>query len=200
MTAPTNPTHSVPLITAVPALPAIKLVEARWFRGGPRRKKPIWIVLHCTDGVEGPRKAEDGAHELANIPVGARRRSCHWIVDTDSIVMCVPVEHEAFHAGRNANMFGEGIEICGRASQTRDQWLDALSLPMLQLAARLVRVRADALGIPLRLLKGPELRANIPGITTHMEITRAFPADTAHTDPGAGFPLDEFLAAVQAAT
>lgn len=189
-----------PTIIAVPALPPIKLVEARWFRGGPRRKRPIWIVLHATDGWEGLRKAEDGAHELANIPVGAKKRSVTWIVDTNSIVQCVPVGCEAFHAGRNANMFGEGIELCGRASQTREQWFDAMSLPMLQLAARLVRVRADALGIPLRYLKGPELRANIPGITTHMEITRAFPADTAHTDPGAGFPLDEFLAAVQAAT
>jgi N-acetylmuramoyl-L-alanine amidase len=193
------PLQSNPIVAAR-TLPAIKMTEARWYRVGPRRKRTIWIVLHCTDGVEGPRKAEDGAHELANIPVGAKRRSCHWIVDTDSIVQCVPVECEAFHAGRNANMFGEGIEICGRASQTHEQWLDALSLPMLQLAARLVRVRADALGIPLRFLRGPELRANIPGLTTHMEITRAFPHDTDHTDPGAGFPLAEFLAAAQEAT
>lgn len=191
-----------PAIVAATALPPIKMIEARWYRAGPRRKRTIWIVLHCTDGAEGPRKAEDGAHELAHIPGkahGGKPRSVHWFADTDSIVQCVPVECEAWHAGRNANMFGEGLELCGRASQTREQWLDAASLPMLCLAARHVRIRSDALGLPLRFVKAPELRANLPGITTHAEITRAFPADTAHTDPGVGFPLDEFLAAVQAA-
>lgn len=192
------PTH--PTIVAVPTLPPIRMIKARWYRTAPRRAATQWIVLHCTDGHEGKRKAEDGALEHARIPPrsqGGKPRSVHWWVDTDSIVQSVPIECEAWHAGRNANMYGEGIELCGRASQTREQWLDALSLPMLQLAARLVRTRADALGLPLRLVTGPELRAHMPGITTHREITRAFPNDTTHTDPGAGFPLAEFLAAVQ---
>jgi hypothetical protein len=183
---------------AVPVLPPIRFVQARWYRGAPRRFRPMWIVLHCTDGAEGPAKAEDGAAELASIPETGRKRSIHWIVDSNSIVQCVPTTCEAWHAGRTANMLGEGIELCGRASQTREEWMDATSLPMLALAARLVRSRADAWGIPLRFVSATQLRARLPGITTHAEITRAFPAETTHTDPGAGFPLADFLAAVQA--
>lgn len=188
-----------PPIHPVPALPRIKMIEARWYRTTQRRTAPIWIVIHCTDGAEGPTKAEDGALELASIPDVGRKRSVHWFVDTDSIVQCVPMECEAWHAGRTANLFGEGIELCGRASQTREQWLDRLSLPMLAIAARLVRWRCDALGIPLRYLTPTQLRAHMPGITTHADITRAFPVETTHTDPGSGFPLVDFLAAVEAA-
>lgn len=185
------------MIAAVPALPRVKMIEARWYRRSHRRTPAIWIVLHCTDGAEGPTKAEDGALELASLPDNARKRSAHWFVDSDSIVQCVPLECEAWHAGRTANMFGEGIELCGRASQTSDQWMDAASLPMLAIAARLVRWRADALGIPLRMLTATQLRAHMAGITTHAEITRAFPAETTHMDPGAGFPMAAFMAAVQ---
>lgn len=187
-------------LTAAPAMPSrVRFIEARWYRHAPRRAAPLWIVLHCTDGAEGPNKAEDGAAELASLPDNSRKRSVHWFVDTDSIVQCVPVECEAWHAGGNANRYGEGIELCGRASQTPAQWMDAASLPMLMLAARLVRVRADALSIPIRFLTATQLRAKMSGITTHAEVSRAFPADTTHTDPGAGFPLTDFLDAVRAA-
>ena len=186
-------------VTAVPFLPRVRYIEARWYRRTQRRNPPLWIVLHATDGVEGPRKAEDGAIELAGLPDNARKRSVHWFVDSDSIVQCVPVECEAWHAGRNANQYGEGIELCGRVSQTREQWLDRDSLPMLALAARLVRARADQLSIPLRFLTATQVRAKMTGITTHAEISRAFPADTTHTDPGAGFPLEDFMAAVRSA-
>jgi hypothetical protein len=187
------------MVNSVPMLPTPRFVEARWYRKGPRREAPLWIVLHCTDGAEGPAKAEDGAAELAAIPPAGRKRSVHWFVDSDSVVQCVPTECEAWHAGRSANLYGEGIELCGRASQTREQWMDALSLPMLAIAARLVRTRADRLGLPLRFVTATQLRAHLTGITTHMELTRAFPAETTHSDPGPGFPLAEFLAAAQSA-
>ena len=186
-------------VVAVPALPRIRYMEARWYRKGPRRSPPLWMVLHCTDGAEGPMKAEDGAHELAHVPENGRKRSVHWFIDSNSIVQCVPLECEAWHAGKSANLYGEGIELCGRASQTSEQWMDAVSLPMLALAARLVRARCDALGLPLRLLSATQLRAHMSGITTHAEITRAFPTETTHTDPGPGFPLAAFMAAVHSA-
>ena len=68
-----SPSDSVPAvqppsIVAIPALPPITKRDARWYRRAPRRARPIWIVLHCTDGHEGARKAEDVAHMLATIP------------------------------------------------------------------------------------------------------------------------------------
>lgn len=186
------------LVQPVPVLPRPRFVEAKWYRHTTRRNPAIWIVLHCTHGAEGVRAAEDGAAELAKLPDNARKRSVHWFVDTDSIVQCVPTECEAWHAGMTANRYGEGIELCGRADQTREQWMDAASLPMLAIAARLVRERADKLAIPLRFITATQVRARMPGITTHAEISRAFPADTTHSDPGPAFPLAEFMAAVQA--
>ena len=114
-------------------------------------------------------------------------------------MQCVPFDREAFHAGEHANIHGEGIELCGRASQTHAQWLDTLSLPMLAIAARIVRWRCDQLGLPLELRDHAALRQLQPGITTHAELARAFPKETTHRDPGPGFPLAEFLEAIRAA-
>ena len=156
-------------------------------------------ITHCTEGAEGLGRAADVAHMLATIPESGKPRSAHLVIDSAAVIQCVPFEREAWHAGRNANMRGEGIELCGFAEQTRTQWLDALSLPMLQLAARAVRWRCDTLQIPLELRTRDQLLALQPGVTTHAEIARAFPADTDHSDPGVNFPLDEFMQAVRAA-
>jgi hypothetical protein len=193
---PANP------IVAVPALPAIAQRAARWYRPGPRRGPAIWIVIHCTEGAEGTGKAQDVAQMLATIPpraAGGKPRSAHLVIDTQAVVQCVPFEHEAWHAGAHGNTHGEGIELCGRAEQTHAEWLDAASLPMLALAARIVRWRCDTLRIPLELRTHAELLALQPGVTTHAEIARAFPLDTDHSDPGPGFPLNEFMQAVRAA-
>lgn len=136
--------------------------------------------------------------ELAHCPP-TRKRSAHYFIDTHELIQCVSPASEAWHAGTTANAYGIGIELCGAATQDRAQWLDANSLPMLCMAARLVRDLCDAYGIPTRLCGVDELRSKTPGITTHATISAAFPRETNHTDPGAGFPLTEFVLAVQRA-
>lgn len=197
---PVAPSPS-PLIVAVPALPSIAFVEARWYRRGQRRVHTRWIVLHATHGVEGVRAAEDGARELQTIPPkaqGGRPRSAHLLIDSDSVVQCVPFECEAYHCGPHGNMYGEGIELCGSADQTAAQWLDAKSLPMLNIAAHILRWRSDSLMVPL-IARGPrDLVAFVPGVTTHHDIALAFPGDTKHYDPGPHFPLAALLEAARA--
>lgn len=129
--------------------------------------------------------------ELANCSP-LRKRSAHYFVDTSEVIQCVRPDCEAWHAGTHANVYGIGIELCGQATQTREQWLDALSLPMLNIAARLVRDLCDAYAIPAQLLGPSDLQRYVHGITTHATISAAFPRETNHTDPGAGFPLTEF--------
>jgi len=192
--APPNP------IVAVSALPHIAFVPAAWYRTGRRRERAFWVVLHCTAGAEGKRKAEDCAHMLANIPPraqGGKPRSAHLVIDTDSCVQCVPFECEAWHCGGHGNRLGEGIELRGSDKQTRAQWLDAQSLPMLAIAAHVVRWRCDELQIPVEFCDAAALRAERPGVTTHAEVSRAFPQDTSHYDPGPHFPLQELLAAAR---
>lgn len=173
------------------------MIRARYQRA-PRRMAAIWVVLHCTAGSEGPGKARDGALEHAR-PGLQRPRSCHFFVDTIEVVQCVGTHCEAWHAGHTANMHGIGIELCGAATQTREQWLDARSLPMLALAARLTRQLCDEHGIPAAFVGAHEVRLNTPGITTHAEISKAFPTETTHTDPGPCFPSADFVRAVQLA-
>lgn len=159
-----------------------------------KRLSPSVIVLHCTDGCEGTTKDDDTAAMFAGEL--KKKRSAHYVVDADSVTRCVPDLMTAWHCGHHGNAIGLGIELCGRASQTRAQWLDAFSLPTLSLAARLCADLCLAYEIPPSVANEVALRAGQPGITTHAYVAKAFPKDTDHTDPGPGFPLASFVAAV----
>lgn len=164
-----------------------------------RRRKTLFIVVHATDGHEGPRKDDDVAAMFAKpLPPGSAR-SCTWVVDTDSFTQCVPDGCTAWHCGRTANRISEGIEFCGRANQSRAQWFDALSFPMLCLGARLIAWRAKVLGLPIDFIDADGLRAGQSGITTHAEVSKAW-RESKHTDPGPHFPISELLSAARRAT
>jgi hypothetical protein len=183
-----------PVIVAAPELPTITYVQAKYYRR-VRRQLPIWIVIHCTHGAEGAGKALACAQMFHDAPP-EHAVSAHYIVDSSAVVQAVSNGAESWHAGARGNLHGESIELCGSADQTREQWLDEKSLPMLGLAARLIRVRCDALGIPVRLLKPTEIRALEPGIVTHAMLAKTYPQDTSHYDPGPHFPLDDLVSAV----
>jgi hypothetical protein len=68
---------------------------------------------------------------------------------------------------------------------------------MLDIFARVLRWRANELGIPLVLLTATDLRAHRLGVTTHAEVSRAFPKETNHTDPGSDFPLVDLISAAR---
>lgn len=176
-------------INASHTLPPITTIRTTYYR--PERRSDVrWIVLHATHGAEGLGRAAATCRTLRE-----RRVSAHYVLDTQAVIQCVPEDAEAWHAGRNANMRGIGIELCGSASQTREQWLDAQSLPMLENAARLIADICRRHTLPAALLTAPDLLAGRYGITTHAHVTAAFPSDTTHWDPGLGFPLREVIAA-----
>jgi N-acetyl-anhydromuramyl-L-alanine amidase AmpD len=186
---------------AATQLPAIAVTQAVHQPHTPRALDTGTqaIVLHATCGSEGKRSAEACAAMFQD-PALTPPRSCHFVVDTDSIVNCVDENFVAWHCGHNGNARSIGIELCGLASQTRAQWLDANSLPMLQLAARLVATLCKRFALPVALIDGNGLRRGDRGITTHDFIRQAWPKDTNHTDPGSGFPLADFIAAVRVAS
>ena len=185
--------------SAVPLPTRLPYIDAKHYRRAPRRSAPLWVVIHCSHGAEGVGKARQGARELATLKPGQVQRSAHVFVDSREIVQCVPWECEAWHAARTANRYGEGIELCGRADQTLEQWLDAASLPMLALAAQLVRWRCAVNHIPLEWVTHGGLRQFRRGITSHHEIAQAF-GETKHWDPGPSFPIAAFLGAVRLAS
>ncbi len=189
-----------PLIVAVPSVELIACPAS--LRNYSRTvRSPSVIVLHCTDGHEGTSKDRDIATTIfanPNLPKG-KRRSAGYVIDSDSATVCVADHHTAWHCGPTGNRLGIGIELCGRASQSRAEWFDEASLPMLCIAARVVADRCRVWNIPPRVLNARDLRApGATGITTHSFVSDAW-HETTHHDPGPGFPLGSFVRAVATA-
>lgn len=176
-------------------LSKIPFVQAKSFTKAGRNPSTIlWIVLHSMEGPEEATRAEHVAKwfsgQLApKFP--APKASAHYAVDSDSIVQMVHDRDVAHHAP-GANRNGIGIEHAGKARQTRVEWLDKFSGPMLLLSAELCAALCNRYVIPRQFVDAEQLRAREPGVTTHAEVTKAFGKST-HTDPGPNFPMDWYM-------
>lgn len=191
------PSPPEPVIVAAPVPLQVK-VRPAWPANysQAKRKQPTIIVIHATDGHEGIAQDDNVAAMFARAFVPPEKpRSAHYVVDTDSVTRCVPDLLTAWHCGHTGNARGIGIELCGSAGQTREEWLDSLSLPMLQLAARLCADLCKTHGILPAVVNDRGLLGNQTGITTHAFVTKAW-AETTHSDPGPGFPLAAFVSCV----
>jgi N-acetyl-anhydromuramyl-L-alanine amidase AmpD len=174
-------------------LARIPFVQAYWYREVPAgTPRPVGlIVLHSMEAPEKGATAESVARYFESGSEG-RPASAHYCIDSDSIVQCVQCKDVAFGAP-SANRTGIHLEHAGYARQSREEWLDAYSLAMLQTSARLVaRVLAPKFHIPLEFVDTAGLKAGRKGITTHREVSRAF-SPGGHTDPGEHFPMDVYL-------
>jgi N-acetyl-anhydromuramyl-L-alanine amidase AmpD len=156
------------------------------------------IVLHSMENQEKPNGAENVALWFGGRAASpAPKASAHFCVDSDSIVQCVEVDAVAWHAP-GANRNGIGVEIAGRASQTREQWRDPFSLATIENTARLTAWLCRRYALPVGYVASEDLvRPFARGITTHDAVSRAFKKST-HTDPGINFPLGIFLTRVAA--
>lgn len=187
-----------PKIVAAPEPLRIKVTLADPANYSKARRNPTGIVIHATHGAEGPNKDFDEAFAISKpLPVG-KKRSFHYVCDSNSATRCVPDLLTAWHCGHTGNARYIGIEICGRADQTRDQWLDAVSLATLNIAARLCVDLCREHKIPPVLIEVPGLVANARGITTHAMVSAAW-HESDHWDPGPNFPLQDFVEAVRRA-
>ena len=158
-----------------------------------RRSK--WVVLHTMETAEGNSIAESiGGNWFTNPDAQA---SAHYCVDNDSIVQGVNEGDYAWASGPTGNYLGIQIEMAGRASQSRAEWLDDYSRAMLERVAALVADICTRQDIPVRVLTDEQVAAGEPGITTHAALARVF-RETNHTDPGPNFPWDYFVERVQA--
>lgn len=147
------------------------------------------IVIHTAEMLNSILSAES----LMNWAAGpqAPRASWHFAVDKDSTTQSVEIKDVAWHAP-GANARGIGIEICGKASWTAEYWATPDNVVMLQNVEYLMAVLRADYGIPQRFVDAIGLKNKERGITTHLEVTRAF-AKSTHTDPGPRFPIAAFL-------
>jgi len=187
----------------------------QWWTDGPhaanyypetQRRGFDLIVIHSSEAAEKPYTAEALAAWAAGKSGPAPEASWHWAVDCDSAVRCCPESLVAWHAN-GANRWAIGIEHAGYARQSREDWLDAYSEPMLRLSARVVReLLVPRYSVPVRRvpidalrLACQRVRAGAPypdearGLCAHSDLVRAGWGGN-HGDPGAGFPWDWYLA------
>jgi len=167
----------------------------------PGRARPVqFVTLHYTAGSEGPNSAENG---IAYDKIRTDGTSCHYFSDSlGPALQEVPDGDRSHSALFHGNEIGIHIEICGTV-QTREQWLDPVSLATLKTTAALVRDLCDRHGLEKRHLSVAETRAAYygkgkpTGINDHRACTLAFPEDGGdHTDVGVDFPWDVFMALV----
>ena len=147
-----------------------------------------YIVIHYTAGSEGPTSAEDGAAYDRRRTDGT---SCHYFVDSNSIVQEVYTWDRANSCYRYGNRMGIQYELCGTV-QTRAQWLDGASYATLKLAARQAARDCRKYGLPAKKIGPAEMRAGQKGICGHADVTLAYGLGD-HMDPGSAFPWDVFI-------
>lgn len=177
-----------------PAAPTCSRQYPAFNHGGARFMSNVsLIVLHSTEGPTAISTAKWFATPLA-ISAGGPY-SAHVVVGEDGCYRCVDDDTVAYQAPPT-NAIALGLEQSGYAAWTRDQWLahDAT----LRAAGGQVGGWSREYGIPLRFLYAADLLALQAagwdkahgGVTTHHEISKAWPASSNHVDPGDGYPLD----------
>lgn len=92
-------------------------------------------------------------------------------VDQDSVVYCLPASAVAF-AAPGCNHDGYQVEHAGYARQSPEEWGDAASVAMLQLAA------------------------GMSGFVGHDQVSRVYKRSD-HTDPGPAFPWSYYMSLVR---
>lgn len=187
--------------------PGTAFVEARNYTKTSGRKVD-WVVVHSMELPEKGDTAESCARMFANTD---RDASCHYTIDSDSVVQCVR-ERDVAWAAPGANRAGIQLEHAGYARQTADEWSDPYSKAMLERSAVLTARICKRHSIPVEFVDAEGLLAGARGITTHWEASKAcrlakkrsmsgstfFKATTDHYDPGPGWPMRAYLEMVRA--
>lgn len=168
------------------------VMPALHYTPGPRSRGPVrYVVVHDMEAPEGPLTAENVGRWFQN---PASTGSTQYGVDNNSRVQYVREADIAWGApGLNHN--GIHVELAGYARQSPAEWWDTYSLQMFRLAIPLVRDICTRHHIPIAYRTAPQLRADVPGITTHRQGSLAFKPN-GHTDPGPSFPMEWFVRCV----
>lgn len=146
------------------------------------------IVLHSTEGdsINGAigTFAAEGAGGSTQIVAG--EKGAVRILPDDVIPCGAP----------GANTQGLHIEMVGFANWSTSQWMTRQKT--LACAARNVADWCAKYGIPARFVDAAALLQGASGITTHVEVSKAWKKSN-HYDPGPSFPLSHFLSMVSSA-
>ncbi len=154
---------------------------------GRQGYQPLWFVVHCTDTEYADNYPANLGKYWQRNPVQV---SVHFAVSDTMTYQYVSMADTAYQARNPTNLRGVGVEIVGKASWSRNEWL--AHKRMLRRAAQLCAEVTLACGLKTEpaLLSVASLKARNSGLTCHRDVTNAFQGT--HTDPGSHFPWDYF--------
>ena len=139
------------------------------------------IVLHST---EGGGSAANVARYFESPSSGG---SAHLVIDDAACYRCLR-NAEIPWGAPGANTQGFHIEQVGYAAWTQKQWL--AHEKMLDRVAYKIAYHAHLFKLPLVFVDAAGLKAGHKGITTHAEVSKAWPNNAGnHHDPGTGYPM-----------
>lgn len=145
------------------------------------------IVLHGTVSKTYCGGARDIASYFQNPTYVS---SCHYVVDPCEEIQCVYDNTIAWHDGTNNNSIG--VEMCDPVEGPLSRWDDDPHQQMLVRTATLVRQLCQVYGVPMRWINPEQIRAGEKGVCTHDDMSKAYPQNSDHWDPGA-WPADQFM-------
>lgn len=182
-------------------LETLPVIKARWYQELDRNDAPRHInhiVVHAMQAPEKGDTAEAVGKFFQRGEEGGqpRKTSAHVGVDSNTAVRYVP-DRDVAYAAPGANRDGLHLEFAGYISQTREQWLDAYGLAMLNIGADIAAQWVIEHDVPIKHLTNYELRADQRGFVGHDQVSSVYQKSD-HTDPGPNFPFDYFLERVTA--
>jgi hypothetical protein len=138
------------------------------------------LVLHSTEGGTAAGVARMFSGKGAE-------GSAHLVIDDKACYRCLRND-EIPWAAPSANTQGFHIEQCGYAKWSAAEW--EKHLPMLHRVAYKLALHSKAFKIPLVYLDAARLKAGKKGVTTHAQVSLAWPNSQGnHHDPGTGYPM-----------
>lgn len=160
---------------------------------GRRSGAPRLLVVHTFEGQDLPVERMTD-YQSGRLP-HQRTGSYHVVIDAagrsgrENDDEFIP-----WAGGYNGNRVGLHVSLAGKAAFSRDDWL--ARAPQLAELGRYLAHSGRLHAIPLQRVTavGDPL---VRGVCGHVDLGRAWPKDTDHTDPGPSFPWDYVLGLAQ---
>lgn len=169
----------------------------QWSTSG-RSLKPV-VVVHTAESGNDLTGSDERAENVANfIRTRTGAGSYHYIGDRDSIIPMIPPAYQAFGDGTGSNRFAIHISLAMNAniwpslSKThRDQYVETAA-HMAHMAGLYFKSKGLGMPRPVRLSKAASNAATASGFISHANRDPA-----RRSDPGRGFPWQQFLTRYQ---
>jgi hypothetical protein len=172
--------------------------NVRQFR--ERGAKPTGlIVVHTAENAPDWVDHDAGAENVARfIQDRTTFGSYHYLVDSDSIVLLVPLHLQAYGDGTGSNPIAVHVSAATQAhlwGKAPQEWRDETVRNMAAAAARAAKwLKAEhGVDVPARIITKDQSDAGMAGFIAHGARDPG-----RRTDPGAGFPWKMFLDEYQA--